>query len=348
MIEAFLQLGWEVVAIAPEDEYASKIEEIGSRFVPVSIQNKGVNPIKDFNTFLKFRSIYKKEKPDIILHYTVKPNIYGTLAARTLKIPAISNVSGLGTLFIRKNLVSKIGIGLYKFAFKSPKKIYFQNKDDQALFVDYKLVKKEQTGLLPGSGVDIQRFTPHCKKEKPLRVLMASRLLFDKGVVEYYEAAKKLKTIYAEVEFCLCGFVETEANLGITKQRLEIWQDEGVIHYWGSSDDMPTIFKKVDIVVLPSYREGTPKVLLEAAAMAKPIVTTNVPGCREVVVDQKNGYLCDAKDAATLAEKIEKLLQMDELDRLAMGQVGRDYVEQKFSQEIVINKYIEEIKKQTA
>ncbi len=345
LVNAFLAEGWEVHAIAPEDEYSKRLTNMGCIFHPIQVDNKGSNPIKDLQTTLSFRKILKEIKPDISLHYTVKPNIYATLAARTLGIPVISNISGLGTIFIRQNFISKIGITLYKLALKHPKVVFFQNPDDKTLFLKKKIIKETQAKLLAGSGIDTNYFTPFYKENNHLSFLMVARLIYDKGILEYYASAKKIKKESPNVTFNICGFIEPESQLGVDKKTVEKWQKEGVINYLGTTDDIKSIINQHQIIVLPSYREGTPKTLLEAAATAKPIITTDVPGCREVVKDGINGYLCEAKSIDDLAEKIKKMIKTSPESRQKMGEKGRELVLNKFDQRFVIETYITEIEK---
>ncbi len=347
LIESFHREGWEVVAIAPPDAYVDKLKDLGCEYVPIEMENKGANPAKDFGLFLRFLSVYKKVKPDVILQYTIKPNIYGTLAARSLGIPTINNVSGLGTVFIRDNLVSKIAQRLYKFSFRFPSKVFFQNNDDKFLFIENELIKHKRIGVLPGSGVNLKKYEiVDCKaEEKALRFLMIARLVFDKGVLEYLEAAKIIKKQYPNVTFVLCGFVEDEGGLGLSQKDVDQINADGFVRYIGSTDKPKEVIATTDVLVLPSYREGTPKSLLEGIALGKPVLTTDVPGCREVVIDGFNGLLCEAKNAEDLALKMEEFIQMDLEGIVQMGLNGRELAEEKFDEEIVIDNYIYEIKK---
>ncbi len=344
LIKALQKEGHEVVAIAPKDDYSKQLEEAGCVYEELPMDNKGANPLNDLRLFFRFWRIYRRVQPDVVLQYTVKPNVYGTFAAKVVGIPSLNNVSGLGTLFIRRNLVSKVGLALYKWAFRYPETVFFQNNDDKELFVRTKLVRRELTGLLPGSGVDLDRFQPVKSEENNIfTFLLVARLLQDKGVREYAEAAKQLKNKGLEVRFQLCGFFDEAAGLGISKDEVQAWVDEGSVEYLGGTDNVENVMAGVDVVVLPSYREGTPKTLLEAAAMAKPLVTTNVPGCREVVVEGVNGFLCRAKDANHLADRMLEILSLPKDELQAMGRESRQLAEEKFDQKLVIKKYLEKI-----
>ena len=350
LVRAFLKLGYEVVAIAPPDEYSQKLVDAGCTYVPIEMENKGTNPLQDLLLTQRFYQVYKKVKPDVILQYTIKPNIYGTLAAKMAGIPTINNVSGLGTVFIVQNFVSKVALALYKFAFKFPAKVFFQNHDDKQLFLDHKLISEQITDVLPGSGIDTQKFKPAATftRNSPFTFLMIARVLYEKGVVEYVEAARLIKANYPEVRVQLLGGIDESGNIGIKRAVFEPWIKEGVIEYLGVSDDVAAHITAADCIVLPSYREGTPKTLLEAAGMGKPIITTNVPGCKETVTDNYNGYLCEVKNASDLADKMLKMYHLSDAELNQMGKASRQLAVDKFDESYVIRKYLDAIKTVTS
>jgi glycosyltransferase involved in cell wall biosynthesis len=334
--------GHEVVAIAPVDDYSAKLIAAGCLFVPISMENKGTNPIKDFFLILKYVFIFLKVKPDYILQYTVKPNIYGTFAAQIVGIPTINNVSGLGTIFLHHNLVSKIAKFLYKLAFKFPKRVFFQNADDQELFIANGLINRNITDVLPGSGVNLTHYVPlDFQRNEPFVFIFIARLLYDKGLVEYVEAIKLLQKQHVKAKFQVLGFTDFESKLGVPKLLLDAWIEEGYIDYLGHTSDVIPFINAADCVVLPSYREGTPKTLIEALALAKPIVTTNVPGCKETVNEGLNGLLCEAKNPQDLAAKMLQLYKLDNNDLNSMGLNGRKLAEIKFDEKIVVKKYLD-------
>ena len=343
LVRALQAAGHEVLAIAPPDDYSARLEtELGCRFVPVLMENKGTNPLKDAALTRRFYQIYRRERPDVVLHYTIKPNIYGSLAARLAGIPSINNVSGLGTVFIVKNFVSKVALGLYRFAFRFPHKVFFQNTDDRRLFLDNGLVRKAITGLLPGSGVDTARFRPagQFMRNTPFVFLMVARVLYEKGVVEYFEAAKIIRAAVPGTRLQLLGGLDEAGGVGVPRATFEEWLQTGNIEYLGRSDDVAAYLHRADCVVLPSYREGTPKTLLEAAAVGKPLVTTDVPGCRETVVDGRNGYLCQVRSGEDLAAKMLQVLRLPETDLQGMGQNSRYLAETKFDEKLVLKAYL--------
>jgi glycosyltransferase involved in cell wall biosynthesis len=306
------------------------------------MENKGTNPLEDLLLTKRFYEVYRHVKPDVILQYTIKPNIYGTLAAKLAGIPTINNVSGLGTVFIVRNFVSKVALKLYKFAFRYPSKVFFQNTEDRQLFLDHQLIREKITDVLPGSGIDTERFKPAAffTRNQRFTFLMVARVLYEKGVVEYVEAARIIKASYPEVRCQLLGGIDESGNIGIKRAVFEPWVEEGVIEYLGISGTVEEHLAEADCVVLPSYREGTPKTLLEAAAMGKPIVTTNVPGCRETVIEGWNGFLCEVKNSQDLADKMIKMYQLPDPELEKLGRASRQLAEDKFDERYVIEKYV--------
>jgi glycosyltransferase involved in cell wall biosynthesis len=348
LVNSFQRSGHEVFAIAPKDQYTLLLQESGCHYVELKMDSRGANPIKDAGLIVELFKIYKKIKPDIILHFTIKPNIYGSIAARLLNIPVINNVCGLGTIFLTNNLTSKIAIWMYKVAFRFPKNIFFQNEDDLKLFIEKKLVKKELCHLLPGSGIDLEKFkpAPNNKNEK-FTFLLISRLIHDKGIVEYVEAVSRLKEKGIKAKFQLLGAKDTKHKRGIPSEIINGWIENDLVEYLGTTNNVIEYLNKADCVVLPSYREGAPRSLLEAASLAKPIIATDVPGCRQIVVDRHNGLLCRVKDSVDLAEKMEFMQNLGDAEREMMGYNGRKLVEEVFDEKKVVKIYQDQIQKIT-
>jgi len=344
IIDALQKNGCEVIAIAPRDEYSTKLQELGCLHVPVKMDNRGMNPFLDLLLFFRFLIIYKKYKPDYILHFTIKPNIYGTLAARIIGIPCISNVSGLGTVFIREGFIQKFVKQLYKFTFQFPKRVFFQNDDDRQLFLKHDLISEAKTDLLPGSGINIKNYHPlPYLKHQPFRFLLIARLLIDKGIKEYALASQILKEKGLNFEAQLIGFFDGKGKYTISEEDLYKWESNGFIRFLGESKDVKINIAEVDCVVLPSYREGTPRSLLEAMAIGKPIITTEVAGCKEVLLEGQNGLFCEVKNIVSLANSMERMMLLSEKELNNMGKKGREIVENKFDERIVIEKYFKEI-----
>jgi glycosyltransferase involved in cell wall biosynthesis len=336
--------GHEVHTIAPHDDYTHFLEEVGCTHHNVHMDSRGANPIKDSALIFELFLIYRKLRPDVVLHYTIKPNIYGTLAAAMLKIPTVNNVCGLGTIFLKDNLVSKIAISLYKFAFRYPKKVFFQNPDDLSLFVDNKIVNKEITDLLPGSGIDLAHFTPvKFNRNKEFTFLLISRLITDKGILEFIEAVRDLKSKGIKARFQLLGAKDPKHQRGIQLKVINDWIQSGTIEYLGTTNDVRTFISQADCIVLPSYREGTPRTLLEASSSSKPIIATDVPGCHNVVRHQFNGLLCNLKDSQDLSAKMIQMANFDDETLRTFGENGRKKMEAEFDEKIVVTKYLRAI-----
>ena len=343
LLKALQSEGHQVVTIAPMDDYSEKLVEAGFEFIPVKMDSRGINPMKDFGLLMELFTIYRKAQPDIILHYTIKPNIYGTIAARMLKIPVINNVCGLGTAFIQKNLLSRVAQMLYRFAFTTSSTVFFQNDEDRKFFEEKNIVNNKKCETLPGSGIDPNKFKPGLKNSKKFTFLLISRLILDKGILEYVEAIKTLKSQNIEAKFQLLGAKDTKHRRGISESLIQSWIDGQVIEYLGKTDDVAPYINNADCVVLPSYREGTPRTLIEAASMAKPIVASDVAGCTNIVKDKSNGLLCKVKDSHDLADKMKEMYKMSISERSNMGQNGRELVKNHFDEKIVINKYLNAI-----
>jgi glycosyltransferase involved in cell wall biosynthesis len=345
LVSRLQQEGFEVYALAPEDAYTYRLLEAGLKFVPISMQGSGSNPLSEIRIIWQLYHAFRKIKPQLSLHYTIKPNVYGTVAAHLADIPSINNVSGLGTAFLNKNLVSRIAQNLYRTAFQLPTKVFFQNHDDQKLFQQLGLIgTKSRSEVLPGSGVDILRFQPNGQTSgEAFSFLMISRLLYDKGVVEYVEAARLLKEQGVDAHFQLLGAPDYGHRRGIPAAQLEAWRREKVIDYLGTTDDVRPFLHRADCVVLPSYREGTPRTLLEAASCGKPLLATDVPGCNNIVQDRLNGLLCQVRDANDLALKMLQMLDLPQEVRQEFGRQSRRIVESRFNENIVIDRYLAEI-----
>ncbi len=335
--------GYDVIAIAPEDEYSEKLTDLGCEFIDINIDQGGTNPVRDLKTLFGFYRIYKTKNIDVVLNFTPKNNIYSTLAAHFNNTKAINNIAGLGILFINESMSSKIARLLYRVSQSKASKLFFQNEDDRQLFLENKITTNVPTDRLPGSGVDLSRFilTP-APDDNKVRFLLIARMLYDKGIQQYVDAARNLKQKYGTtVELCLLGFLDVNNPSAVSTGDMNSWVEEGIINYLGVSDNVEQEIAIVDCMVLPSYyREGVPKSLLEAGAMGKPIVTTDNVGCRETVDVGINGYLCEPRSSESLTEKLELIINMSHEQRLAMGLKSREKIQKEFDEKIVINKYL--------
>jgi len=342
--------GFEVVCIAPEDSFVEKFKDEGFRFIPLEYlrrESKGL-----FNNLLliwELYKIYKEEKPDLIFHYTIKPNIFGNIASGIAGIRSISVVTGLGSFFVRKSVLQIVIKYLYKFSFIFTEKVFFLNTDDRDLFVKEGIIPSKKEVLVNGEGIDTDYFSPefckeYSKKRKDhLVFLLIARLLWDKGIGEFVESARKVKERYPEVEFWLLGPLDKANPTAVPSKTIKSWEEKGIIKYLGVVDDVRPLIHQSDVVTLPSYREGIPRSLLEAISMGKPIITTDAPGCREVVEDGKNGFLVPVKDVEALTNAMIKFIELTEEERQEMGHYSREKAIREFDEKIIVKKYIEVI-----
>ncbi len=342
LIQALRDRGCRVIVLAPRDEYTDRIVASGTEFYPIRLSAKGRNPFREILTAAAFLRAYRRLRPDVVLHYTIKPNLYGSLAARALGIPAIDNVTGLGTIFDRQGVLRVVVSLLYKAAFMRVERIFFQNPDDLAHFIASGLVVEGRVDLLPGSGVDLRRFAPRPRGSGPFTFLFVGRLLKAKGVEDLIAASRILAKRREGLRVVLLG-KRDDGDPGAADPRiLERAAAEGVVELAGSVNDVRPLVANADCVVLPSYyREGTPRSLLEAAAMGKPLIAADSIGTREPVRDGVNGYLCRPRDPEDLAAKMLAMAALSEQARSAMGAASRRLAEERFDERIVITKYME-------
>ena len=342
LANAALAQDYDVHIIAPPSEQAQVLQQRGITVHELMLSRKGINPLQEFVALYRLYRLFKKLKPDLVHNITIKPIIYGGLAARIARVPSVVNaITGLGYVFVspsRKAHLLRYFTGLgYSLAFRHPNmRAIFQNRDDQNKFVDAGLLPSDRAILVRGSGVSMLKFQAMPEPPLPCTVLLASRLLWDKGIGEYVEAARILKQ-RSDVRLVLGGDVDLGNPSSISKEQIGLWVKEGVIEWWGWFDDIKDAFAKSHIVCLPSYREGTPRVLIEAGACARPVITTDVPGCRDVIYNEENGLLVPKHNAKAIAEAVLRLAENSEL-RLQMGQRGREIVERSFSENIVNTK----------
>lgn len=344
LIKLLIDAGHSVVVFAPKDEYSVKLEDLGVKFVHIPMKMNR-NPFSDLALMVRFIRILKIERVDLYLGYTIKPNIYGSLAAHLLGIKVINNIAGLGSTFINDGFTTIIVKTLYRMSLASSLKVFFQNNDDMELFIEQGIVRHKNIDLLPGSGVDLKKFKPLQFRDptQQFRFLLVARMLWDKGVMEYINAARMVKSKNNRVVFQLLGSLDVDNPAAIPKEKVYEWVKEGVVEYLGFSDDVRNEISNADCVVLPSYREGAPKVLLEAAALGKPLIATNAVGCKDIVDDDCNGFLCNVRDHLDLAKKMMMMasLSIDELK--IMGEYSRKKVETQFDEKIVLDKYMDTI-----
>jgi glycosyltransferase involved in cell wall biosynthesis len=338
---ALSEAGYEVILVAPEVNSSQDPQLNAFRQLDLPMARTGKNPFADFLLFLRFIKIFSREKPDLFLAFTIKPNIFGNLAANLLHLPTINNVTGLGTAFMQKTWMTRMVRLLYKTAFRTRNYVFFQNPDDRNLFFQLKLVSTNNSGLLPGSGVSLRRFSysPRNRGSAKFRFLFIGRFLADKGLNELAEAARAILEQREDVEFALLGFEGDSNPSAISPSQLQAWGDEGLFLRLPQTKDVRDEIRNADCVVLPSYREGTPRSLLEAAAMGRPLITTDAPGCRQVVDDGENGFLCKVRSSNDLLEKMLLMLNLNESQLAKMGLCSRKKAKREFDEALVINRY---------
>jgi glycosyltransferase involved in cell wall biosynthesis len=342
--------GCEVYILTHTNSFVQQVEKMGLRVVNVGSGN--LNPVKVIKYIYKIRRALKKIKPDVCLTFSIRPAIWGNLITRELHIPTITNITGIGPLFISKNLVYITARRMYKKALNKTKKVFFQNYDDMNLFLERKFVQTSVAERIPGSGIDYNKFKPIILKEKDADIfifLFIGRLIKDKGIFEYINAARCIRKKFPHTVFNVIGPFWTQ-NLKkntITQSQLQNWIDEGVIDYLGEKKDVRKFIAEADCIVLPSYREGTSNTLLEAASMAKPAIASDTTGCKEIVTDGVTGLLCRVKDERDLAEKMEQMILLSPGQRNEMGAKARIKIIKEYDKQIVIDAYLKAIKAAT-
>ncbi|MFT5165480.1 MAG: glycosyltransferase involved in cell wall biosynthesis [Saprospiraceae bacterium] len=344
LIKKLLKEGYRVLAIAPKDKYTGLLIDNGCDFESIELDNYGSNPIRDFKSFLTFRKIYRRQKIDFIFHYTIKPNIYGSLAAFTRSIPSIAVVTGLGHLFTKISWKTTIAKILYKIAFLKVLQVWFLNESDASIFSQIGLVPESKIKYLPSEGVNTQHFQQYAYgilSNSTFKFMLASRLIIEKGIREYVEAARLVRNEGFNVEFQLLGFIESANPQGISLEKVKQWEAEGLIRYLGHTDDIRPYLKKIDCLVLPTYyREGVPRILMEGASMQIPLIATDNIGCRQVVEDSVNGFLCQRKNPTDLARCMKQMMILNTEERAHFGLLGRRRVYTLYHESIIINKYL--------
>lgn len=347
LMQALQAAGHTVIAVAPTDEYADRIRAAGICFEAVPISGGGVNPLTEVCSVLRLRSLFRRQRVALVLSYTPKGNLYAALASMSVGVPFVPNVSGLGRAFSRRSFVTWIARSLYRLTFPRAHHIFFQNNEDMAVFLRSGLASDARSERLPGSGVDLARFasarpTGHAA-DAPI-FLLSARMLWDKGVGEFVTAARCVREIFPNAVFQLLGFLDNDNPSAISREQMEAWTEEGAVTYLGHTDNVVPYIEAADCAVLPSfYREGVPRVLLEAAAMARPIITTDTAGCRDTLIDGVTGLLCQPANPADLAKKMLAFLALMPEQRVEMGQRGRAFVERNFDEHIVLDRYLETV-----
>ena len=340
VVQRLVSEGWSLVVAAPATDEEREAFNLPAKVLSIVLDRSGLNPLRDLGLFLHYRRLLRSICPVAYLGWTIKPNIYGALAARMVGVPAILNVSGLGTAFLGSGLFARFVGLLYRVAFARAHVVFFQNADDRALFVERGLLRAEQARLLPGSGIDLDHYRLTPLPQGPPVFLLIARLLGDKGVREFVAAATLLRDELPDVRFQLLGPIDRDNRSAVTQGEVDVWVADGMVEYLGTADDVRPAIASASVVVLPSYREGLPRTLLEGAAMGRPLVATDVPGCRDLVDDGVNGLLCAARDARSLADAMRRMASF-EGDKLgAMGRASREKAQRGFDERLVTDAYV--------
>ncbi|MBE3039507.1 MAG: glycosyltransferase family 4 protein [Chloroflexi bacterium] len=340
LAEALRARGDQVVLVSPEGAYAPRLQELGFRWVCFPLKRRGLNPLDEVWTLVRLFKLYRRENPDLVHQFTVKCVLYGSLVCHLLGIRQVVNsVTGLGYVFTEGDGARSWLRGLIKVFYRLILRrtwVIFQNPADEALFLKNRLVERGRVALIQGSGVNIRLFSPQPEPDGPPLAILPARLLWDKGVGEFVEAARRLKTEGLRARFALVGDSDPDNPAGVPAAQVKLWEKEGMVEWWGWRSDMAAVYAQAHIVCLPSYREGMSKTLIEAAACGRPIITCNVPGCREVVQPGISGLLVPPRNALALAEAMKRLIQNPN-ERKSMGAFGRKIAEDQFSMELVLS-----------
>lgn len=329
--------GHEVIALTPLEGRVDQLEVLGVRLINTEIDRRGLNPLHDISLYRQYRKILKKEKPDLAVTYTIKPNVYGGVACRMSRIPYAGNITGLGTAFEGTGLIRKVVTVLNKVALKKSKCVFFENAENRDLFVNEGIIRKEQAVLLNGAGVNLEHFSyqPYPKEDKGIRFLFMGRVMREKGVDELFSAMQRLRADGEECTLDLLGSFEEKYE-----ERIKQYEKDGWLRFHGYQTDVRPFIADSHCFVLPSYHEGMANTNLESAATGRPVITSNISGCKEAVMDGVSGYLCEVKNADDLYTKMKRFLALPHKEREEMGKAGRKHMEDVFDKVKVVNKTI--------
>ena len=339
LLEEFRNNNFEVYASLPPGEFVKNIEDLGCKVIETELNRRGTNPFEDIKLFNTYKKLVKEIKPDVVLTYTIKPNVYGGIVCQQNNIPYISNVTGLGSALENKGILQLLTKYMYKAGIKGAKKVFFQNQDNLDFMINNHIIS-DNYDLIPGSGVNLSQYEYHeYPNDDILHFVFAGRMMAEKGFNEYLESAEYIHNKYPNTKFHICGIKEEDYYAKVEKL-----VEDGVCVYHGLVDNMKEIYDNTHCTVLPTYYpEGMSNVLLESLACGRPIITTDRPGCKEIVEDGVNGYIVKAKDTNDVIEKIEKFISLSNSERAQLGINGRNKVEKQFDRRIIIDKYMEAI-----
>jgi len=341
-IVELINQGYKPVCIAPKDEYSEKLIGLGAEFISLSVEGKSTNPFKEVLVIFRIFKILLKYRPLFVFNFTIKMNIYFGLCCILLKIPYSNNVSGLGTAFLHKGFAYSIAKKMYGISNHLAKVVFFQNEDDLNLFANLRLADRKSSILLPGSGVDIKEFSyqPLNKENSFHTFIMIARVIGDKGVKEFVHASTMVADIYPETRFQILGDWDISNKSRFDESIIKGWQSTTNVEFLGHQENVKPWIYKSDVIVLPSYREGMPRTVLEAASCGRPAIVSDVPGCRHAIKPERTGWLCEVKSSRSLADKILFCIELSHSTLEEHGKLAREHIECNFSDELVINQYI--------
>lgn len=333
---------YKVYISLPNGELTPELEKLGCIYIETDFDRRGKNPTQEIKLLHTYINLIKKIKPVVVLTYTIKPNIYGGIACRVTGTPYLVNVTGLGTSIENAGILQKISLTLYRLGLKKASCVFFQNSPNCEFFKAHRIVQ-ENCRIIPGSGVNLTDYslTPYPDADNNLRILFIGRIMKDKGVDELFEAAKIIRNKYSEVVFDVIGFCDDQRYI----KELEQLEQNNIVKYHGYQKDVQRFIKESHVTILPSYHEGTANVLLESAAMGRPVIATRVTGCSETYDDGITGLGCEVRNAWDLVEKIEAFINMPYEQKVQMGINGRKKMEKEYDRQIVIDAYMDEIEK---
>ena len=346
LIQKLISLGNSVEAVVPftdnavENSFETELEHIGCTLHRTAMERRGMNPLKDTRLIRSFRKVINSVNPDLVITYTIKPNVYGGLICRLLRIPYVVNITGLGTAFQCDGVLKKIVVQLYKLGTKKAKVIFFENVDNKNVFTKLKIVEESKTCVLNGAGVDVEKYyySPYPDENQDIRFLFIGRVMQEKGIDELYQAAEKVHSEFDNIHIDIVGYYEDNY-----REKTEELCRNTVIEYHGFQKDVRPFIENSHCFVLPSWHEGMANTNLECASMGRPLITSNIHGCKEAVVENGSGFLCEPKNATSLYKQIKRFIELPYKNKVEMGKKARKHIEENFDKRIIVDKTIKEI-----
>lgn len=342
LLQELMNQGAKVYISLPYGTLVEPLKEMGCKFVETNVDRRGMNPLKDYKLIIEYLKMIRKIRPDMVITYTIKPNLYGGMVCRMLRVPYAMNITGLGTAFQSENMVRKIACFLYRIVGKKAKVVFFENEGNRQVFLKEKLVREKQTCRLNGAGVNIDEYAyvEYPDEKEAIRFLFIGRVMQEKGVDELFTAARKIKEEYPDITVDIIGPFEDNYE-----EKIHQLTEEKVIEYHGYQEDVKPFIERSHCFVLPSWHEGMANTNLECASMGRPVITSKIHGCMEAVIENESGLLCEKQNAEDLYRQMQKFIELPYEDKKAMGQAGRKHMEKVFDKKKVVRKTILELMK---